>query len=62
MSDKKNNKLYQETLSMQETEQCHKDIQDLNDAATAFFRIPVFFSHQNFFALGGPNPPFTDQQ
>ncbi|MEC1716227.1 hypothetical protein [Schinkia azotoformans] len=66
MSDKKNNKdkskLYQETLSTQETEQCHKDIQDLNDAATAFFRIPVFFSHQNLFALGGPNPPFTDQQ
>ncbi|WP_419882894.1 hypothetical protein ACN6MY_04355 [Peribacillus sp. B-H-3] len=37
-------------------------MRDLNDAATAFFRIPVFFSHQNLFSLGGPDPPFTIQQ
>ncbi|OIK11329.1 hypothetical protein BIV59_12540 [Bacillus sp. MUM 13] len=43
-------------------EQAQRDMQDLNDAATAFFRIPVFFSHQNLFSLGGPNPPFTIQQ
>jgi hypothetical protein len=52
-------------LSKEEIEQCQRDIQDLNDAATAFFRIPVFFSHQNLFALGPRNqttPPFTKQQ
>ncbi|MCM3587333.1 hypothetical protein M3182_16470 [Mesobacillus maritimus] len=50
------------TLSKEEMEQCYRDIQDLNDAATALFRIPVFFSHQNLFSLGDPNPPFTRQQ
>ncbi|WP_419888281.1 hypothetical protein ACN6MT_23340 [Neobacillus niacini] len=50
------------TLSNEEMLQCQRDIQDLNDAATAFFRIPVFFSHQNLFSLGDPNPPFTNQQ
>lgn len=52
-------------LSNEDMEQCHRDIQDLNEAATAFFRIPVFFSHQNLFALGPVGqitPPFTKQQ
>jgi hypothetical protein len=68
MSDKnrkeKSNKKEQSkvTLSNEEMIQCQRDIQDLNDAATAFFRIPVFFSHQNLFSLGDPNPPFTNQQ
>lgn len=68
MSDKKHKdknkrkEQYQVALSREELEQCHTDIQDLNDAATAFFRIPVFFSHQNLFSLGDPNPPFTKQQ
>ncbi|MBI0581074.1 hypothetical protein IEC97_27555 [Neobacillus cucumis] len=41
-----------------------RDLQDLNNAATALFRIPVFFSHQNLFSLGPvpPVPPFTKQQ
>lgn len=48
----------------QEIEQQHKDMQELSNAATALFRIPVFFSHQNLFTLGPPpfNPPFTKQQ
>ncbi len=51
-------------LSMEEMEQHHQDLQDLNNAATALFRIPVFFSHQNLFTLGPnpPVPPFTKQQ
>ncbi|RJX40398.1 hypothetical protein D3P09_10030 [Paenibacillus pinisoli] len=35
---------------------------DLNDAASAFFRIPVFFSHQNLFTLGPPQPPLSPEQ
>ncbi|GEB33362.1 MULTISPECIES: hypothetical protein [Brevibacillus] len=49
-------------LRKEEIEQCYQDLQDLNDAASAFFRIPVFFSHQNLFTLGPPQPPFTVQQ
>jgi hypothetical protein len=43
-------------------EQHKKEVQDLNEAASALFRIPVFFSHQNLFSLGPKNPPFSDQQ
>lgn len=53
------------TLSKEEIKQCYRDLQDLNDAATAYFRIPVFFSHQNLFSLGPrgkTRPPFTKQQ
>jgi hypothetical protein len=51
-------------LSTEEVEQQHKDLQDLNDAATALFRVPVFFSHQGIYSLGPipPVPPFTKQQ
>ncbi|RNB87608.1 hypothetical protein EDM59_09850 [Brevibacillus nitrificans] len=35
---------------------------DLNDAASAFFRIPVFFSHQNLFTLGPAQPPLSPEQ
>jgi hypothetical protein len=38
-------------LSYQESQQLQKDMQDLNEAASDFFRIPVFFSHQNLFTL-----------
>ena len=35
---------------------------DLNEAASAFFRIPVFFSHQNLFTLGPSQPPLSQEQ
>ena len=56
---KKNSKV---SLSAEEIEQCNKDIQDLNDAASALFRIPVFFSHQGLFSLGSAPPPFSPRQ
>lgn len=34
--------------------QLRRDMEDLTQAASALFRIPVFFSHQNLFSLG-PN-------
>jgi hypothetical protein len=37
-------------------------MEDLSKAASALFRIPVFFSHQNLFTLGPANPPFTQRQ
>ncbi|WP_028545638.1 hypothetical protein [Paenibacillus taiwanensis] len=40
-----------EILSHEEREQHEKDLQDLTEAASALFRIPVFFSHQNLFSL-----------
>lgn len=62
--DKKKKEDSKVSLSAEEIEQCNKDITDLNDAATALFRIPVFFSHQGLFSLGPfpPQPPFTPQQ
>lgn len=38
-------------IESDEIVQAHKDIDDLNQAASALFRIPVFFSHQNLFTL-----------
>lgn len=38
------------------------DMIDLNNAASALFRIPVFFSHQNLFTLGPPQAPFSPEQ
>jgi hypothetical protein len=49
-------------LNEEEIAQCKIDLQDLNDAASAFFKIPVFFSHQNLFTLGPAQPPFSIQQ
>lgn len=49
-------------LSREEIACWNRGMQDLNDAATAFFKIPVFFSHQNLFTLGPPQPPFSIQQ
>ncbi|MDC2867922.1 hypothetical protein [Bacillus sp. BP-3] len=40
-----------QVLSPQEKEQHEKDLQDLTEAASALFKIPVFFSHQNLFTL-----------
>lgn len=53
-----------ELFSIEEIAQWDKDMQDLNNAASALFRVPVFFSHQNLFSLGPipPIPPFTKQQ
>lgn len=45
------NKKSKETLSNQERKQHQQDLQDLTQAASALFRIPVFFSHQNLFTL-----------
>lgn len=42
--------------------QAYNDLNDLNDAASALFRIPVFFSHQNLFTLGPSQPPFSPEQ
>ncbi|WP_378125323.1 hypothetical protein [Cohnella faecalis] len=60
MSDIK--KQYEEQMIIDEINQTHKDINDLNDAASALFRIPIFFSHQNLFTLGPPQPPLSEQQ
>lgn len=52
-------------LSKEEIRQGYKDLEDLSEAATALFRIPVFFSHQGLFTLGPrgkTKPPFTKQQ
>lgn len=38
------------------------ELKDLAEAASALFRIPVFFSHQNLFRLGPPQPPLSEQQ
>ncbi|MFD2371408.1 hypothetical protein ACFSO0_15895 [Brevibacillus sp. GCM10020057] len=51
-----------ETSSNEQYKQAYADMTDLNDAASAFFRIPVFFSHQNLFTLGPPQPPFSQEQ
>ncbi|OEC00450.1 hypothetical protein GY31_19220 [Lysinibacillus sphaericus] len=45
-----------------EINQFYKAVEDLNDAAGAFFRIPVFFSHQNLFTLGSAQPPLSEEQ
>ncbi|CAM5205533.1 putative protein OS=Lysinibacillus sphaericus OX=1421 GN=LS41612_07845 PE=4 SV=1 [Lysinibacillus sphaericus] len=45
-----------------EINQFYKAVEDLNDAAGAFFRIPVFFSHQNLFTLGSAQPPLSNEQ
>lgn len=42
---------HKEKYSTEQMEQHLKDMQDLNEAASALFRIPVFFSHQNLFTL-----------
>jgi len=38
------------------------ELKDLAEAASALFRIPVFFSHQNLFTLGPPQPPLSMEQ
>lgn len=45
-----------------EINQFYKAVEDLNDAAGAFFRIPVFFSHQNLFTLGSAQPPLSNEK
>lgn len=49
-------------FSKKELQQHQKGAEDLSQAATALFRIPVFFSHQGLFSLGGKNPPFSEEQ
>jgi hypothetical protein len=39
------------SFSKAEIKQFNKDVRDFNDAASALFRIPVFFSHQGLFSL-----------
>ena len=48
--------------SNKEMVELQRDLEDLNNAATALFRIPIFFSHQNLFTLGPATPPFSIQQ
>lgn len=60
MSDIK--KQDEEQIVLDEINQTRKDVNDLNDAASALFRIPVFFSHQNLFTLGPPQQPFSKEQ
>lgn len=58
-----NNNLHsKKTLTSEEIRQANKDVNDLNEAASALFRIPVFFSHQNLFTLGPSKPPFSPEQ
>ncbi|MCJ8009309.1 hypothetical protein ACFFF5_12905 [Lederbergia wuyishanensis] len=42
--------------------QFNQGVNELNQAASDFFRIPVFFSHQNLFTLGPSTPPFSKEQ
>lgn len=49
-------------LDSEAHKKAYEDMNDLNDAAGAFFRIPVFFSHQNLFTLGPSQPPLTQEQ
>jgi hypothetical protein len=49
-------------IESDEIKQARKDIDDLSQAASALFRIPVFFSHQNLFTLGPPQPPLSKEQ
>lgn len=51
-----------EPSSNEEYRQTYADMNDLNEAASAFFRIPVFFSHQNLFTLGPSQPPLSPEQ
>lgn len=51
-----------EPLSNEEYRQTYADMNDLNEAASAFFRIPVFFSHQNLFTLGPSQPLLSPEQ
>ena len=45
-----------------EIDQFYKAVDDFNEAASAFFRIPIFFSHQNLFTLGPSQPPLSQEQ
>ncbi|AIG27325.1 MULTISPECIES: hypothetical protein [Brevibacillus] len=60
--DKYKNDNSKETISKEEHKQAYADLNDLNEAASAFFRIPVFFSHQNLFTLGPAQPPLSQEQ
>lgn len=51
-----------EAVTREEIRQARKDIRSLNAAASALFRIPVFFSHQNLFTLGPAQPPLSPEQ
>jgi hypothetical protein len=59
MVEKTNNSV---KIESDEILQARKDIDDLSQAASALFRIPVFFSHQNLFTLGPPQPPLSKEQ
>jgi len=52
----------QKEMINEEMKQLQKDMNDLNEAASALFRIPVFFSHQNLFTLGPSQQPFSKEQ
>lgn len=51
-----------ENIMKEEIKKAYSDMKDLNDAASALFRIPVFFSHQNLFTLGPAKPPLSAEQ
>ncbi|KKI91715.1 hypothetical protein WQ54_13205 [Bacillus sp. SA1-12] len=39
------------SLSKEKIKQFNKEVRDFNDATSALFRIPIFFSHQGLFSL-----------
>lgn len=55
-------KSQKENICSEEIKQAYKDMDDLHQAASALFIIPVFFSHQNLISLGLQQPPFTMEQ
>lgn len=57
-----NEKNQNEMVSNKELQQHQKGAEDLTHAASALFRIPVFFSHQGLFSLGNGKPPFSKEQ
>ncbi|GED68229.1 hypothetical protein BRE01_19310 [Brevibacillus reuszeri] len=62
LKDKHHDSSSKEAISNEKHKQAYADMNDLNDAASAFFRIPVFFSHQNLFTLGPSQPPLSQEQ
>lgn len=49
-------------IELAENYQLLRDMDELSDAATALFLLPIFFSHQNLFTLGPAEPPFSQEQ
>lgn len=54
--------LMSRNVANQEVTSIHDDLREIQEAASALFRIPIFFSHQNLFTLGPSQPPLSEEQ